>query len=79
MPICPERVQQLAEQFATAARLYAEAVVLLTTDPVKSTHDYTQLFNAVDEAQRRVESTGLAFREHVYLHSPKAKSSSSSN
>jgi hypothetical protein len=72
MPIYSERMQ-LAAQFATAARLYAEAVVLLTADSVKSLHDYNRLLETVQKTEQRAESAGLAFQEHIDLHRRDAK------
>lgn len=64
MPIYSKRMQ-LAAQFATAARLYAEAVALLTADSLKSPHDYNRLLQAVQEAQQGAEFARLTFQEHV--------------
>jgi hypothetical protein len=74
MPVHSKRMQ-LAAQFATAARLYAEAVVLLTANSMKSPHDYNRLIQAVQQAQQRAESAMLAFQEHVDLHWREAKAS----
>jgi len=65
---CCELRRQLAEQFAIAARLYAEAVVLVTRDPQVMEGDYQRLCKEVMRAQARAESAGLAFEEHVSLH-----------
>jgi hypothetical protein len=61
--------RQLARQFAIAARLYAEAVVMLTRDPgTVSNWDYGRLREAAEQAQARSESTGRAFEKHVDSH-----------
>jgi hypothetical protein len=68
-PVCCTARQQLAPQFDIAARLYAEAVVLLTRDfPVVSPEKYNQLRNAAETARRDAEAMGIAFEEHVDSH-----------
>src|SRR5262245_25575770 len=67
--ICCERRRQLSEQFATAARLYAEAVVLLTLNHSRmSQNDYERLREAAEEARQHSEAMGIAFEEHVEWH-----------
>lgn len=60
---------QLAEQFATATRLYYEAVVELTR---ASSHlpdrDYDRLWGNAIDAQECAEVAGTAFQRHVELH-----------
>ena len=64
-----ETRRKLAEQFAINARLFAEAVVMLTRDPAKMVPgEYEQLRAAAEEAQGRSESIGREFREHVDAH-----------
>jgi hypothetical protein len=44
-PFCCSIHQQLAQEFATAARLYAEAVVLVTSLGTMPNQKYTRLRN----------------------------------
>ena len=60
--------QQLAQEFATAARLYAEAVVLFTSLGTIPNDKYTRLRDAVREAQERAEIARVTFEEHVDSH-----------
>lgn len=61
--------RQLAEEFARAARLYAEAVVQLTRDPATMPGDgYQRLCATVDQAHERSEQADRAFQEHVASH-----------
>ena len=66
---CCDIRRHLAEQFALAARLYAEAVVSLTIQfmPISS-NEYNRLTEAAEEARRRAAATGIAFEEHVDSH-----------
>lgn len=64
--------RKLAEEFAIATRLYAEAVAdlakithLSQSSGVKEIHD---LFSRVEQAQRRSEAIGRAFKEHIDQH-----------
>ena len=67
--ICCETGRKLGEQFAEAARLYAEAVVVLTSHHANVSCDkYIQLRAAVEEARKRSESLGIAYEEHVESH-----------
>jgi hypothetical protein len=59
--------RELAEQFATGARLYSEAVVRLTSVGV-SGRVYDELRAAAIEAQRGAEAAQIAFEEHVETH-----------
>jgi hypothetical protein len=69
IPICCKARHELAQQFAIAARLYSEAVVLLTREsPAMSSEKYEQLRNAAEKAQRDAEAMGIAFEEHVDSH-----------
>jgi hypothetical protein len=61
-----EARRRLAEKFATAARLYAEAVSALTV--YSNTESYPDLLKRAEEAQQRCESTGAEFKEHVNAH-----------
>jgi len=66
---CCEIRRQLAEQFAINARLFAEAVVILTRDPaVMVPGEYERLCAAAAQAQTRAESAGSRFREHIVSH-----------
>jgi hypothetical protein len=67
MDACCEVRRQLVERFATAARLYPEAVVVLTRRQMKS-EDYERLLAATKEAQSRSEAAAVAFEEHVASH-----------
>ena len=60
--------RNLADAYATAARLYAEAVVTLTSDTPSSTPEFTQLHLAAQQAQERTEASRVAFEEHVTRH-----------
>ena len=70
-PLCSTHAcqlrRQLADEFATAARLYAESVVRLVTSGV-SHDDYVRLCERTEEAQNRSEAAFIAFEEHVDLH-----------
>jgi hypothetical protein len=59
--------RQLAEAFATAARLHAEAVVLLTRNSIDP-RDYIHLVDLALKAQERAEAAGIAFEEHIRIH-----------
>jgi hypothetical protein len=71
--------RQLAEQFATAARLYAETVVLLTRNPMKSEQDYNRLLEERKMAHNRSEAAAVAFEAHVASHQCGLPQSVSSN
>jgi hypothetical protein len=58
--------QDLANQFAIAARLYYEAVVLLSQ--TASSMDFERLRAAARAAQERAATAGSAFEEHVNRH-----------
>jgi 3-deoxy-D-arabino-heptulosonate 7-phosphate (DAHP) synthase class II len=63
-----ETARHLAEQFAIAARLYAESVAQLTRDALTSSpsgEEYARLAGATSEALRTAEAAGVAFEEHV--------------
>ena len=68
MDTCCELRRQLAEKFATAARLYADTVVLFTRYPTNSQHDYNRLLAATEKAQERAQAAAVAFEEHVASH-----------
>jgi hypothetical protein len=61
-----EARRRLAEKYATAARLYAEAVSALTG--YSSAESYPDLLKRAEEAQQQCESTGVEFKEHVDGH-----------
>ena len=65
---CCPIARQLAEQFAIAARLYAEAVASLTSHIAMSQTEYERLCRAAKDAHRRSEEMGRAFEEHVASH-----------
>jgi hypothetical protein len=58
---------ELANQFAIAARLYAEAVVILTR--LSPERDLSKLREKTEEARRRCDDARVAFEEHVDSHS----------
>jgi hypothetical protein len=61
--ICCDTGRKLAEQFAEAARVYAESVVALTSHHADvSWNEYIRLHEAVEEARKRF---GIAYEEHV--------------
>jgi hypothetical protein len=68
MERCCELRQKLADEFATAARLYAEAVVALTRFPTTPQAKYDRFREKAEQAQVRVEQASTAFEEHVDLH-----------
>jgi hypothetical protein len=57
---------ELAASYATAARLYAEAVATCTQ--VLDERDCQNLCMRAREAQQRAEAAGLRFEEHVASH-----------
>jgi hypothetical protein len=57
----------LADEFAIAARLYAEAVVKFTKT-VRSEANFKELSKRAKKAQERAELARVAFEEHVFLH-----------
>ena len=69
--IAPSRCEtrrRLSEEFATAARLYAEAVIEYTRSARVSKPEYQRLRQAAEAAQRHSEEGRIAFEEHVSLH-----------
>ena len=69
MGACCTLSRELADQFATAARLWAEAVVTLTAAaPRISRADYYQLRSDAAKAQMLAETARIAFEEHVNEH-----------
>jgi hypothetical protein len=72
--ICCDIARKLAEQFAEAARLYAETVVVLTSHHANVPwNEYIRLHAAVEEAQKRSEALGIAYEEHVESHRRKGE------
>jgi len=59
--------RDLANEFAISARLYAEAVVILTRG-VTSESNFEKLRIAARRAQERAELARVAFEEHVAGH-----------
>ena len=64
---CCELMQDLAQEFATAARLYAEAVVVLTTQSTNR-KDFEHLSRQAKDALERVEEARMLFEAHVISH-----------
>jgi hypothetical protein len=61
--------RNLSEEFATAARLYAEVVAAFAASPLTAPRDeYNRLRKAAEEALGRSEAMGIAFEKHVELH-----------
>jgi hypothetical protein len=58
--------RKLAEEFATAARLYAEAVSALAANSTDSR--YSELLDRMKQALQDCEVTGIAFESHVRTH-----------
>jgi len=65
-PFCPTR-RELAGQFAIAARLYAETVVMLTSGGATA-EDFDCLSKSEDEAFARMTDARTAFRSHIGAH-----------
>jgi DNA-binding response OmpR family regulator len=66
---CCEIKRQLAEQFAIAARLYADSVALAPRDGDRITREkYDRLRAAAEEARWRAERVGVLFGKHVASH-----------
>ena len=59
--------RELASEFATSARLYAEAVAILTSG-LNYGLDFENLRLAMRRAQERAEEARVAFEEHVARH-----------
>jgi hypothetical protein len=64
---CCRLMQDLAQEFATAARLYAEAVVILATQAT-SRGDFERLRLEAKDAQERLEEARMLFEAHVISH-----------
>ena len=64
---CAKR-RHLAEEFATAVRLYAEAVVDLTVSSRVSQDEYRRLLHAAEAAHRNSEAARAKFEEHISFH-----------
>jgi hypothetical protein len=60
--------QLLAGRFSVNARLYAEAVVRLTTMQRMEPEEYARLREAAHQAQELAEQAGVAFEQHVAAH-----------
>jgi hypothetical protein len=61
--------RHLASRFATAARLYSEAVVAPTRNSAEAQGtDYDRLCGMVMDAQERAQAAGVAFQRHIELH-----------
>jgi hypothetical protein len=56
--------RDLGEQFAIAARLHAESVVVLTR-AVPAMADFEESCGAVEPARQQCDAAGEAFREHI--------------
>jgi hypothetical protein len=58
--------RKLGEQFASTARLYAEAVSVFTSRSLTVSRDEcNRLRKVAEEAQRLAEGMGIAFEEHL--------------
>jgi hypothetical protein len=68
VPICCDRMRQLAEDYATATRLYAESVVEATRRMVASRSAYHELKKAVEAARKQAEVAARAFYRHIESH-----------
>jgi hypothetical protein len=67
--ICCETARKLGEQYAEGARLYAESVVVLTSNHATVSQDeYIRLREAAEKARQRSEALGIAYEEHVESH-----------
>lgn len=64
---CCEVSQALAEEFAKAARHYAETVVLLTTQGLSDTA-HARFSKLAREAQRRSDEAFVLYEEHLDCH-----------
>ena len=67
MQVCCEIRRKLADEFSTAAGLYAETVVNLAVSGT-SQNEYIRLCRLAEDAQRRSEAASVAFEDHVELH-----------
>lgn len=66
---CCEIKRRMADEFALAAGLFAQAVVLFTSsDDRVSNDEYNRLGAASRAAQERAELARMAFEEHVNCH-----------
>ena len=63
---CPLR-RDLANEFAIAARLHAEAVVSLTSS-VLDRAEFDRLRRAAKQAQERSEAARTRFEDHLMMH-----------
>jgi hypothetical protein len=62
-------MRQLSADFATAARLYAEAVVQITRTPIAPSGSvYEQLRKAVEDTRKQADVAALAFYRHIDSH-----------
>jgi hypothetical protein len=67
--ICCTARHKLADECATTARLYSEAIALLTQSPLRiSESEYIDLRERAHEAHRRSEQMFVAFEEHLDQH-----------
>ena len=66
-PCCDLR-RKLAEDFATAARLYAQTVVELAVGGGVSQRQYMRLCKLTEDAQKRSELAFVAYEEHIDWH-----------
>jgi anti-sigma factor RsiW len=69
LPDCCRTKRELAEQFATAARIYSETVARLARDSTQTAGtSYDQLCQLAINAQERAEAIGIAFEQHIEFH-----------
>jgi hypothetical protein len=74
--ICCETARKLGEQYAEGARLYAESVVVLTSNHATVSQDeYMRLREAAEEARKRSEALGIAYEQHVESHRRRGETS----
>jgi hypothetical protein len=69
LSVCCRTRQELAEEFAVAARLFSEAVVSLAGHiGGMSDGEFNRLRTAAKTMQERAEAARVAFEEHVDSH-----------
>jgi len=60
--------RKLADDFSVHARLYSEAVVVLTTLQSLTPDAYAKLREAAEKAQERAQEASVKFEEHIEKH-----------
>ena len=66
--LCCQIRLELANQYATAARLSSEAVAVMLAAPIRTMLDYEGLRKRAAKAQEAAEAARIAFEEHVEMH-----------